>query len=227
MTRLRALVTILAASAVVAATGCGSSDSTKVEGGKRVQQQFAGIAQSGVRLGNPKAPVVLVEIADLKCPESRAFALDVLPGLIDRYVRSGKLQVVVHNVGFVGAKHAPGDATAAARMAAAAGLQNRGWQFAQVFFRNQRDPETRYASDAYLRRIGAAVPGLDVDRALRDRTAPAARKALANARAAFAPKHFNTVPSFLIGSPSRGVHQLDIGATDAAGFHAAIDRELR
>lgn len=49
----------------------------------------------------------------------------MLPRLIQRYVRAGKLRIVYRIQTFVGEQPAPGDSMRAARVAVAAGLQNR------------------------------------------------------------------------------------------------------
>jgi hypothetical protein len=50
---------------------------------------FAGIEQRGAALGSPRAPVTLVEYADLQCPYCAQWARDALPTLVDDYVRAG------------------------------------------------------------------------------------------------------------------------------------------
>src|SRR5450830_1341517 len=44
-------------------------------------------------LGDPKAPVVLVEYSDLRCPFCGIYARETLPLLAREYVTSGKLRV--------------------------------------------------------------------------------------------------------------------------------------
>lgn len=46
-------------------------------------------------LGNPKAPVVLVEYASLTCPHCAHFHRDVLPALTKNYIDTGKLVYVL------------------------------------------------------------------------------------------------------------------------------------
>ena len=79
---------------------------------------FAGIEQHGAALGSPKAPVTLVEYADLQCPYCAQWARDALPTLVEDYVKTGKLRIVFSGMAFIGA-----DSDKALRTAIAAGEQ--------------------------------------------------------------------------------------------------------
>jgi protein-disulfide isomerase len=54
-------------------------------------------AEDGFRMGNPAAPVRLVEFVSLVCRHCRDFARDGAPQLIDRYVRSGRVSYEVRS----------------------------------------------------------------------------------------------------------------------------------
>jgi protein-disulfide isomerase len=48
-------------------------------------------ADTGYRMGNPAAPVALVEFGSRTCPHCAAFAATAIDPLIDQYVRTGKV----------------------------------------------------------------------------------------------------------------------------------------
>jgi protein-disulfide isomerase len=54
-------------------------------------------AEGGFRMGNPAAPVKLVEYGSLTCPHCRAFAQEGTPKLISGYVRTGKVSYEYRN----------------------------------------------------------------------------------------------------------------------------------
>lgn len=125
-----------------------------------VNRWFAGISQSGAVLGDPKAPVTLIEFADLQCPYCAFVATEgALPEVIDRYVRTGKINIELKLTKALGP-----DSVKAASVGAAAAEQDRMWQFAELFFFNQGAENSGYVTPAYLRSIATRVKGLDAAR---------------------------------------------------------------
>jgi protein-disulfide isomerase len=108
-------------------------------------------------LGSPTAPVRLVEYADLQCPYCARFAVDVLPTIIRDYVRTGKVQLVMHGLAFIGP-----DSVTALRTATAAGDQGRMWNVAELLFASQ-GPENAWVNDELLRSVVTAT-GANADR---------------------------------------------------------------
>jgi protein-disulfide isomerase len=226
-------VLAVAAVLVVAAIAVSSSggQATRPAGASvadagSVSRMLAGIPQRGNELGAAGAPVTLVEFADLKCPICRDYSLNVQPTLVQRYVRAGKLKIQFRAQHFVGEQINPGDSLAAARFAEAAARQNRLWNFAGLFYANQQDESTRYVSDAYLRKLGAAIPGLAVDRALADRSSSAVTAELQGASNEFTARGFTGTPSFLVGRTGGTLAPLDYGQLSPAAFTGPIDRLL-
>jgi protein-disulfide isomerase len=156
--------------------------------------RFAGIPQRGIVVGKPNAPVTLVEFADLQCPFCRNYTTTVLPSIVDRYVRTGKLKMEFRNVSFIG-----NDSLRAAQMAGAAGLQNKLWQYIDLFYTNQGEENSNYVTDEFLTRIGRAVRGLDVQKAMNDRGLPSIQRALTEAQTEWTTAGFNGTPAFLLG----------------------------
>ena len=48
------------------------------------------------------SPVTLVEYADLRCPFCAQFALEVLPTIVRRYVRTGRVKIEYRGISFIG-----------------------------------------------------------------------------------------------------------------------------
>jgi hypothetical protein len=221
---MRVLVLVLAV-AGIAVSGCGDKAAVKQRPPQSTQvaATFGGIPQHGQTLGNPRAPVTLHEFADLKCPICREYTSEALPTLLRKYVRPGKVKIVFQPQTFVGSP--PGDSERAARFALAAGMQDKLWQFAELWYFNQRDERTAYATDDYIRWIASGVPGLNVDRALADRNSPQVTRALSEASGLFHAGRFPGTPSFALAPTGQILRPL-AATTHPAQFTGPIDRLL-
>lgn len=147
-------IAVVVALIVANASSGGSGGDTNLEGAAEVNRALAGIPQQGLVLGDPGAPVELVEFADLQCPYCKAFTEEVLPPIIENQVKKGQVKVAFHNFTIIGEQSLPAGAAALA-----AGAQGRGWNFVELFYRNQGGEDTGYADDAFLEAIakGAGV----------------------------------------------------------------------
>jgi protein-disulfide isomerase len=160
------------------------------------------IPQSVNALGSSAAPVTLRFFGDLQCPTSRAFTLEMLPSVIDRWVRTGRLRIEYR---------ALRTATASAKVfmaqqaaALAAGMQGKLWDYIEFFYHEQRREDSGYVNRRFLRSLAEQTPGLDVRQWNGDReeTSLAARVALDEQAAAR--RGLYETPALLIGlTPGR------------------------
>lgn len=231
--RLKLLGAVLVAAvavvvvAIVAGGGGGSSGgskSGKIAGAGEVAARFGGIPQNGLVLGNPKAPVTFVEFADLKCPVCREYTLSAFPTLVQRYVRTGRVKMVLQLQHFVGNRD--GDSERAARFGLAAGQQNKLWQFADLFYLNQRDENDTYVNDVFLRRLGSNVQGLDVNKAFAARGGQPVSQQLTTASNEFDTAGFTGTPSFAVGKTGGTLTPINYNSFDVSQFSAPIDKLL-
>ena len=171
-------------------------------------------------LGDPDAPVTLVEYADFQCPYCARWALETFPALVREYVRPGKVKVVFNGVAIVGPDSVP-----PLKSAFAAGEQDRLWNFAELLFHNQGAENSGWITDDLLRSLGEAVPGLDVEKMLDGRETPKVVEALSAAQEAAAAAGIRSTPSFEIGRTGRSMATLE-GALPTDEFRQALDRLL-
>jgi protein-disulfide isomerase len=224
-----ALAAVVVVVAAVLLGGGGESDGTPASGGapsaaqsREVGAMFAGISQRGTVLGDPDAPATLTEFADLQCPFCAEYATAVLPTVIRDYVRPGRLKLDLQLMSFLGP-----DSVRAAKMAAAAGMQDRMWPFAELFYRNQGEENSGYVTDAYLRGIGSAVPGLDVERAMRDRDSPEAARAVEGVTRTAERAGVNSTPTFLVTRGDGEPQPLELQTLTPGEFTGKLDAALR
>jgi len=169
-----------------------------------IEQMLKGIPQRGIALGEPSAPVTLVEFADPQCPWCARWADTVLPELVQRYVRPGELRILFQGQTFIdGYTSGLNDSERLLRLALAAGQQNRLWNVVELFYANQGTENSGYASDAYLSAIVEAIPGLDATKVLSIAKSSAVVQAVESARSAYDQSRIRGTPSFLLGRTGR------------------------
>ncbi len=127
---------------MITASGSGDGGDTEIEGKAAVAHSSRGIPQQGMVLGDPKAPVELIEFGDLQCPVCAAYAEEILPEIMETQVKKGEVKIDFRNFTIIGP-----ESIAAGAAALAAGAQGRGWNFIELFYRNQGDENSGYADD--------------------------------------------------------------------------------
>lgn len=197
----------------------GLGDGSSLTGAAEVNRLFEGIPQQGIAVGDPDAPVTVVEFADLQCPFCAQFARDALPELVRRYVRTGKARLELRLLTFIGP-----ESMRAAQLASAAALQDRGWQFADLFFANQGQEGSGYVTEELLREVAEGVDGLDVDRAFEQSTGPAAGRLIDQAEAAAGTLGVESTPSFFAARTGESFEQLAVAELTADAVATEIDR---
>ncbi len=151
------LVVVVVAVLIVVSSNESSGGDTNLEDVGLVKQKLQGIPQSGLLLGDPKAKVTLYEFGDLQCPVCKAYSEQIVPEVIESKVRSGEANLEFRNFTIISEESIPAGAAAIA-----AGKQGRGWNFIELFYRNQGEEASGYVSDEFLTEIakGAGVPDI-------------------------------------------------------------------
>ena len=122
---------------------------------------IAALEQSTNSLGDPNAPVRIIEYADFQCPYCREFWQETEPQIIATYVKTGKVLYEYRSVGaFLGPESA-----AAAQAAYCAGDQARFWQYHDTLFTNWTGENVGDFSndklDGYARSVGLDMAAFD------------------------------------------------------------------
>jgi protein-disulfide isomerase len=199
------------------AAGGGSPTGDTVE----VTDTFEGIPQRSVTLGDPEAPATLIEFADLQCPFCAQYATETLPAVVDQFVRTGRLKLQLRLLAFLGP-----DSERGAEVAAAATLQDRLWQFSELFFENQGPENSGYATDPFLRGLARNTPGLDVAQVSQDLDSPAAARLIRQAKRQADALGVQGTPSFYIVRGSGRPEPLEVSSLDADSFTSELETAL-
>ena len=187
---------VVAVLIVVSQGQSGGGDSSDIADANVVDRELAGIPQKGMVLGDPSAKVTLLEFGDLQCPVCRGYAEEVLPQVIENQVRSGEAKLDFRNYTIIGEQ-----STAAGAAAIAAGEQGRGWNYVELFYRNQGTEDSGYADDEFLTAIARTAGVKDLARWNHDRKS---QRALAEVEATTAEAQelgFTGTPSFAVEGP--------------------------
>jgi protein-disulfide isomerase len=183
---------------------------------------FAGIPQHGLALGDPHAPVTLVEYADLQCPYCAAWTRETLPVLVRDYVRTGRVRIVFHGLAFVGP-----DSVAALTAVVAAGRQNHLWDVLDALYARQGAENAGWVTPTLLGEVVRVVPGLDASRLESDRTAPWTGGQIRAAGAAADAAGVRGTPSFEIGPTGGALRLVSLSSIGPEGIRPAIDSQVR
>ena len=181
---------------------------------------FAGIEQQGAVLGSPKAPVTLVEYADLQCPYCAQWARDTIPTLVEDYVKTGKLRIVFSGMAFIGP-----DSDKALRTAIAAGTDDHLWDVVHSLYLNQGHENAGWVTDELVGTV-AAGSGLDgealLDRAFDSAVTSQIERAAQAAHAA----GVHGTPAFQVGPTGGPLELVQVSSLGPEGIIPAIERVL-
>lgn len=182
---------------VVNSNKSDGGDAKDLTGVAEVNRDLSGIPQAGMVLGDAKAPVTLIEFGDLKCPVCASFSEEVIPAVIESKVRSGEARVEFRSFTII-----DDQSETAGAAALAAGEQGRGWNFIEIFYRNQGVETDPYADDEFLTAVARAAGVMDIARWNRERES-ARLLGEVEATSEEAPQlGFTGTPSFAVEGPS-------------------------
>jgi protein-disulfide isomerase len=212
-------VVVVAVLIVVASSGGGSGgDASNLEEVAAVEELLRGIPQHGMVLGDSSAEVTLLEFGDLQCPFCKVFAEEVLPPVIENKVATGEARLSFNNFTIIGPQSVPAGAAALA-----AGKQGRGWNYVELFYRNQGEENSGYVTDEFLTAVakGAGVP--NIAKWNRDRTAKSTIEEVEATTAKAEDLEFSGTPSFAVEGPGvNGLETLDTPSS-SGDLESAID----
>ena len=203
---------------VVSSSGSGSGGDTKLEEVGAVDSLLSGIPQQGSTLGDPKAPVELIEFGDLQCPVCKAYSEELLPPLIEGQVKQGQAKVSFRNFTIIGPQSVPAGAAALA-----AGEQGRGWNYLELFYRNQGTENSGYADDEFLTAVAEAAGVTDIAAWNKARAGTKITGEVKKTTEEAERLGFTGTPSFAIRGPNTKGMELLGTPTSLGEFESAIE----
>ena len=158
---------VVVAGALIGLSLAGGDDKTvsSIEGVEAVQAELNGIPSTGNTIGNPAAPVEIIEYGDTSCPICKDAAETSIPQVIDEFVRPGDAKMSFRPIAFINRSSERG-----ALGAEAAGMQDAMWAFVSVIYANQGpESEQDWLTDQLMEEAVTKL-GLDVDKWTADYT---------------------------------------------------------
>lgn len=140
-------------------------------GASDVDDLYKGIPQQGLTLGWPSAPVTVVQYIDLQCPFCQQFETQVMPDILQKYVRTKKVKIETRVLDFIG----PDSGRGRNAMFAAA-QQNKAYNFAEILYYNQATENSGWLNDSMVAQAAASIPALKVPELLAARSTSAVTK---------------------------------------------------
>lgn len=217
---------------ILVATGGGKSSTPKPGSPQanrvvsEVTALLGGIPQSGNSLGSSNAPVTLQYFSDLQCPVCRDFTLGALKPLIENDVRAGKLKIEYRSL-----ETSTGDRETFKRQqvsALAAGKQQKAWYYIELFYHEQGEEHSGYASERYLQGLAQQVPGLNLINWTSDRANSELANAITTDAKAARNFGFTGTPAFALGKTGVPAKKFEPESfTDAGSFVGAIARAAK
>ena len=194
---------------VVNSSGKGG-DTGNIDGEAEVSRLLTGIPQRGMVLGDPKAPVELIEFGDLQCPVCAGYAKEILPSIIENQVKNGQAKIDFRNLTIIGDESTPAGAAALA-----AGEQGRGWNYLELFYRNQGEERSGYVTDEFMEAVAKAAGVKNLAKWNQDRRKLTGEVEKTTEEAG--KLGYDATPSFAVKGPStRGSMQL-LGTPETTG----------
>jgi protein-disulfide isomerase len=204
---------------VVSGNSDSGGDAQNLTEVSSVDSLVEGIPQQGLTIGNPKAKVELIEYGDLQCPVCKAFSEEVLPPVIENQVKSGQAKIIFRNFVIIGPQSVPAGAAAIA-----AGSQGRGWNYLELFYRNQGKENSGYADDEFLTAVAESAGVKDVAQWQKERKDTKTTDTVTATTEQAQKFGFTGTPSFAIKGPSSdGVELLGTPSTSGE-FEEAIEK---
>jgi protein-disulfide isomerase len=212
---------IVAVVVLIVANSGGSSggDASNLKEIPAVDSLVQGVPQNGMTIGDPSAKVELIEYGDLQCPVCKAYSEEVLPQIIENQVKSGQAKITFHNFTIIGPQSLPAGAAAIA-----AGEQGRGWNYLELFYRNQGQENSGYATDEFLTAVAKGAGVKDIARWEKERESEKVTGEVEATTEQAQNFGFTGTPSFAIKGPNSNGTELLGTPSSPEEFEEAIKK---
>lgn len=221
------LAVIVVVVAIVVSSGGGGGNNAASSGkatpgdGAAATALFRGIPEKGIDLGKGGSGTpTLIEFADLQCPYCQQYNNAVLSSVVKNYVRPGKVDYELRMRSFLGP-----DSVRAAGAAAEATRENKLYPFADLFYHRQKEENTGYVTDSFLRSVATAV-GVNPSKAVSAAKDASSQKLVSDAEAQASALGSRGTPDFYLRLKGGRLVPVRPQALTPDAFSKALDQAL-
>jgi protein-disulfide isomerase len=205
-----AIIAVVVVIVIAGSSSDSGGDAENLEGVSQVDSLVQGVPQSKLVLGDTKAPVELIEYGDLQCPVCKTYSEEILPPIVEKQVKEGKAKVIFRNFLIIGEESLPAGAAAIA-----AGNQGRGWNFLELFYRNQGKENSGYVTDEFLEAVAEGAGVKDMAKFNQERASKKVEEEAERTSEQAQTLGFQGTPSFAIKGPNSNGLEL-LGTPESA-----------
>jgi protein-disulfide isomerase len=200
----------------ISLAGGGDDDApSSIAGAEEVQAQLEGVPQSGNVLGDPGAPVEIIEYGDLACPACQQASITTIPEAVDAIVKPGDAKLVFRPIAFISRSSERG-----ALGAEAAAMQDAMWSFVELIYRNQGpESDEDWLTDELMEEAVTEL-GLDADQWSADYQGQTSEERFLATEAQAQEDRVSVTPTFLVRGP-RGEKSVT-GAAELSELQEAV-----
>jgi protein-disulfide isomerase len=180
------------------------------------------MSQGSPLLGNPAAPVTIIDFSDFQCYLCARYVKSTEPLINQTYIQSGKVALVF--------KHLPNrgfDSLGASLAAQCTNDQGKFWHFHQLLYKNQKPIDSGWVSNDNLKELASQISGLNIQQFEECLKNEKYKGFLESDLALASSFGFQDTPSFIIVNSKDGSNpQVLKGAHPFPSFKAIIDKKL-
>ena len=215
-----AVVVVLVVASLVLRGGDSSNNAGSTVDTGEVSTLLDGVPQDRAVLGSPNAKVTMIQFEDLQCPICRDYQQEGFPGVVEEYVKPGKVKLRLVGMDFLGP-----DSTKALNYTLAAGEQGKLWQFADSLYANQGAENSGWVTDSLLETIAGDL-GLDFAKLTTDASSAVVRQQAQSMAAEATQRQVPGTPTFYVQVGDGEPYQVHPGSFAVEEFRTILDDAL-
>jgi len=215
-----AVVVVLVVASLALRGGDSGGDTTTTADTGEVSTLLDGIPQDRAVLGSADAKVTMIQFEDLQCPICRDYQQEGFPGVVDEYVKPGKVKLRFVGMHFLGP-----DSTKALEYTLAAGEQGKLWQFADSLYANQGAENSGWVTDSLLETIAGDL-GLDYAKLQTDASSPVVQQQMQSMAAEATQRQVPGTPTFYVQVGDGEPYQVHPSSFAVEQFRTILDDAL-